>query len=260
MESKRQRDTFIFYRSFKESMSDLSDADKLIMYEAITDYSLDMKEPELTGFPKALFSLIRPFLDANTQRWKNGCKGGAPKGNKNNRFSKSTTEVQPEVNQSTTEVQANKDKNVNKDKNKDINKESTIVSKKDELSLFPEEKIDWGGLMDYFNSTFKGKLPAIKSVDAKRKKAIKARVAQYGKQAISDVFQKVLDSPFLLGENDRNWRCDFDWIFKSANFTKILEGNYNGKRTDTAAARRESVSSLTDLAEELLQSSMPKEG
>ena len=133
MESKRQRDTFIFYRSFKESMSDLSDADKLIMYEAITDYSLDMKEPELTGFPKALFSLIRPFLDANTQRWKNGCKGGAPKGNKNNRFSKSTTEVQPEVNQSTTEVQA--DKNVNKDKNKDINKESTIVSKKDELSL-----------------------------------------------------------------------------------------------------------------------------
>lgn len=135
MESKRQRDTFIFYRSFKESMSDLSDADKLIMYEAITDYSLDMKEPELTGFPKALFSLIRPFLDANTQRWKNGCKGGTPKGNKNNRFSKSTTEVQPEVNQSTTEVQANKDKNVNKDKNKDINKESTIVSKKDELSL-----------------------------------------------------------------------------------------------------------------------------
>ena len=135
MESEKQRDTFIFYRSFKESMSDLSDADKLIMYEAITDYSLDMKEPELTGFPKALFSLIRPFLDANTQRWKNGCKGGAPKGNKNNRFSKSTTEVQPKYNQSTTEVQANKDKNVNKDKNKDINKESTIVSKKDELSL-----------------------------------------------------------------------------------------------------------------------------
>lgn len=75
--------------------------------------------------------------------------------------------------------------------------------------------------MDYFNSTFKGKLPAIKSIDAKRKKAIKARVAQYGKQAVFDVFQLVLDSPFLLGQNDKNWRCTFDWIFKSANFTKI---------------------------------------
>ena len=135
MSESKQRDTFIFYRSFKESMNELSDADRLIMYEAISDYSLDMKEPELTGFPKALFSIIRPIIDANWQRYNNGCKGGAPKGNKNNRFSKSTTEVQPEVNQSTTEVQANKDKNVNKDKNKDINKESTIVSKTDELSL-----------------------------------------------------------------------------------------------------------------------------
>ena len=75
------RDTFIFYRSFKESMNDLSDTDKLLMYEAIADYSLDLKEPALSGFPKALFSLIRPILDANIQRWKNGRKGGAPIGN-----------------------------------------------------------------------------------------------------------------------------------------------------------------------------------
>lgn len=107
------RDTFIFYRSFKESMKDLSDTDKLIMYEAISDYSLDLTEPDLTGFPKALFSLVRPILDANIQRWRNGCKGGAPKGNKNNHFSKSTTEVQPKTNQSTTKVQANKDNNIN---------------------------------------------------------------------------------------------------------------------------------------------------
>lgn len=96
-------------------MNDLSDADKLIMYEAISDYSLNLKEPELTGFPKALFKLIRPILDANIQRWRNGGNGGAPKGNKNNRFSKNTTEVQPKTNQSTTKVQANKDKD------KDIN-------------------------------------------------------------------------------------------------------------------------------------------
>lgn len=101
MESKRQRDTFIFYRSFKESMSDLSDADKLIMYEAITDYSLDMKEPELTGFPKALFSLIRPFLDANTQRWKMVVKVVLPKGIKTTAFQK----VQPKYNRKLTRVQ-----------------------------------------------------------------------------------------------------------------------------------------------------------
>ena len=122
MSESKQRDTFIFYRSFKESMNELSDADRLIMYEAISDYSLDMKEPELTGFPKALFSIIRPIIDANWQRYNNGCKGGAPKGNKNNRFSKSTTEVQPKVNQSTTEVQPNKNDN-------DNNKEEIVKEK-----------------------------------------------------------------------------------------------------------------------------------
>lgn len=61
MESKRQRDTFIFYRSFKESMSDLSDADKLIMYEAITDYSLDMKEPELNRISQSLIFVNTSF-------------------------------------------------------------------------------------------------------------------------------------------------------------------------------------------------------
>lgn len=120
------RDTFIFYRSFKESMKDLSDGDKLIMYEAISDYSLDMTEPELTGFPKALFALIRPILDANIRRWRNGCKGGAPVGNKNNRYSQSTTKVQPTNNQSTTEVQANKDKEYNI---RNINKDDNVLSK-----------------------------------------------------------------------------------------------------------------------------------
>ena len=187
MESKRQRDTFIFYRSFKESMSDLSDTDKLIMYEAITDYSLDMKEPELTGFPKALFSLIRPFLDANTQRWKNGCKGGAPKGNKNNRFSKSTTEVQPEVNQSTTEVQANKDKNVNKDKNKDINKENTIVSKKDELSLSsPSEEFI------KFNQWLDKHCPFVLKVKTQMTEPeYQKLLAKYTKKEISDVLESL---------------------------------------------------------------------
>ena len=187
MESKRQRDTFIFYRSFKESMSDLSDTDKLIMYEAITDYSLDMKEPELTGFPKALFSLIRPFLDANTQRWKNGCKGGAPKGNKNNRFSKSTTEVQPEVNQSTTEVQANKNKNVNKDKNKDINKENTIVSKKDELSLSsPSEEFI------KFNQWLDKHCPFVLKVKTQMTEPeYQKLLAKYTKKEISDVLESL---------------------------------------------------------------------
>ena len=150
------RDTFIFYRSFKESMGNLSDKDKLTMYEAIADYSLDMKEPDLEGFPKALFSLIRPILDANIQRWRNGHKGGAPMGNAN---AKKTTEKQP-----------NKDKDVNKDKeynikNKDVNigDKSPVGGKPtrfappslDEINEYIHERrynVDAGAFMDFYQS------------------------------------------------------------------------------------------------------------
>ena len=142
------------------------------------------------------------------------------------------------------------------------NKEITPngVPKKDELSLPCADKIDFVGLKEYFNTMFNGKLQNIKLIDDKRKKAIKARVAQYGKQSVLDAFKAVLDSEFLLGNNDRNWKCDFDWIFKPTNYTKILEGNYDGKRTDTTATRRESVSRLKGLAAAVLQGIDPKEG
>lgn len=153
--------------------------------------------------------------------------------------------------------------NINENKgNKIIQKENSPngESKKGELSLSQPEKIDFAGMMNYFNSTFNGKLQTIKSIDEKRKKAIKARVAQYGKEAVMEVFQNVLHSEFLLGNNDRNWRVDFDWIFKPTNFTKILEGNYNGKRVDTVTTRKESVSRLKDLAGAILQDASPEDG
>ena len=105
-----------------------------------------------------------------------------------------------------------------------------IIPPGDDEESSGNEAIDYNALMDTFNKMFDGKLPKVSSMTDKRKKSIKARVAEYDKQAIMDVFNNILQSPFLLGRNDRNWRCDFDWIFRPTNFTKILEGNYNGTR------------------------------
>ena len=124
-------------------------------------------------------------------------------------------------------------------------------AKKDGLSLggTDEKKhIDWEGLMRYYNETFKGKLPSVKTITETRKKAVRARIAQYGKDSIIEVFRNVLASPFLLGYNDRNWKADFDWIFKPEHYTRILEQRYNGNRTDTNQSRRQSVSRLKDLS------------
>lgn len=120
-----------------------------------------------------------------------------------------------------------------------------------------QEKINYNGLMSYFNNTFKGKLSLIQSMTEYRKKAVKARISEHGRESVRTVFNNVLASKFLLGFNDHNWRADFDWIFKAANYTKILEGNYNGERADTKTARRESISRLKDLAGAILQGSEP---
>lgn len=39
-------------------------------------------------------------------------------------------------------------------------------------------------------------------------------------------FEHVKKSDFLMGNNNREWRADFDWIFKLQNYTKICEGKY----------------------------------
>lgn len=132
-------------------------------------------------------------------------------------------------------------------------------TKKDELSLNPHpqiEHVDFVRLQEYFNTTFNGKLSIVVNMTEARRKAVKARIAQYDKETVFTVLKKVAASPFLLGCNDRNWKCDFDWIFKAGNFTKILEGNYDEKRNNnTAGGRKESVSRLKGLAEAILTDS-----
>jgi hypothetical protein len=34
-------------------------------------------------------------------------------------------------------------------------------------------------------------------------------------------------SPLLTGQSGSGWRADFDWLAKPANFTKLMEGNYD---------------------------------
>ena len=228
-DNNEDRDTFIFYRSFKESMTDLSDTDKLIMYEAISDYSLDLKEPELTGFPKALFCIIKPLLDANIQRWRNGKNGGAPKGSRNNpngrganKTNQELTENKPETNREQTKNKANKDKDKDKDKNKD-NNESTNV----------DNKYPYQDIVNAWNSICIS-LPKVVKLTETRKNKIKARLKEFDPSLdrimfIQSLFESVEASSFLRGESS-NWQASFDWMFENgSNWVKVSEGNYKNK-------------------------------
>lgn len=66
------RDSFIFYRSFYEAIKEVPEDAQLQIYKAISIYALEQEEIELSGIAKAIFSLVKPQLDANYKKYENG--------------------------------------------------------------------------------------------------------------------------------------------------------------------------------------------
>ncbi|MFR9506168.1 MAG: DUF6291 domain-containing protein [Rikenellaceae bacterium] len=118
--SSDNRKQFTFYISFFEAINDIEPEEQLPIYRAIAEYAFFQKEPEVTGVGKIIWRLIRPVLDSSHQRFINGCKGGAPKGNTN-------AQKQPKNNQETTERQPNP--SIDKEKDKDIDKDKENIKR-----------------------------------------------------------------------------------------------------------------------------------
>lgn len=59
------RDSFVFYRSFYESMQDLPDDYKINVFTALCEYALNGNEVEMDAITGAIFKLMRPQIDAN---------------------------------------------------------------------------------------------------------------------------------------------------------------------------------------------------
>jgi len=56
-------DSFIFYRSFYESIKELEDYQRTEVLMAIMEYSLNGVKPKLTGVANAVFILIKPQIE-----------------------------------------------------------------------------------------------------------------------------------------------------------------------------------------------------
>lgn len=73
------KDSFVFYRSFYESTKNLSSESRLRLFDNICELALNGKDIDgLKGIEQNIFTLIRPQIEANNQRYENGKKGGRP--------------------------------------------------------------------------------------------------------------------------------------------------------------------------------------
>ena len=76
---------------------------------------------------------------------------------------------------------------------------------------------------------------------ATRKALLKARIKEYSAVECNEVLDKVAQSDFLSGKNDRGWKVSFDWLFKASNFAKVLDGNYDNEQPESAAPSGKSL-------------------
>ena len=72
----------------------------------------------------------------------------------------------------------------------------------------------------------------VQKITGPRKASLAHRIADCGgADAWCGAMDRAASSPLLTGQSGRGWRADFDWLCKPANFTKLMEGNYD-PRTD----------------------------
>lgn len=114
---------------------------------------------------------------------------------------------------------------------------------KEKENVSPKEKESRGlgfRIKMRFNALVTGtpdcKINRIRGVRNNRLQSIKARIAEYGEDALYDAFKNAASSDFLNGRvsTDRGtFIATFDWIIRPNNFPKVLEGNYNNRHNSS---------------------------
>jgi hypothetical protein len=171
---------FVFYKSFYDAISQIEEIDKKCeVYTAIFEYCFFGIEPNLSGTPNIIWTLMKPQIDNSISNYLNGKKGGAPKGNQNAKKQPKTTENNPPciVDQTTqtTNKNNNKNNNTNNNKNTDVGGWEKVIG------LFPPTKhqglveaaIVWNNLdQKEKQSVMRHLNPYIKNTDEKFMKQI----------------------------------------------------------------------------------------
>ena len=100
-----------------------------------------------------------------------------------------------------------------------------------------KEYISWEKFISFFNTAMRGKtIPKIRGyhLAEHRKRNIRARIREYGKDAVIEVVKKAAASSFLNGGGDKGFVADIDWMMGPRNFPKILDGFYDRRFSENS--------------------------
>ena len=79
-------------------------------------------------------------------------------------------------------------------------------------------------------NTFCTNLPQVQKLTDKRNKTIDKFLKEFSIEQLEEICKIANVSEFLTGNNDRNWKADFDFIMRTDKATAILEGKYSSTK------------------------------
>lgn len=224
--TKYIKDIFGIHKSSViESFAKLVDKKYLVKVE---NYENKVYKPRYYANIKLINDLIEDYLTTNYTNCSNNVQTEIHTGvvGKNDRG----------WSEKTTGVVGISDHNNNKDNyNKEINNNNT-TNEDLPTNLFGDESKDEGKInkvelvRKLYNETFKDVLPSIIKITGKREKAVNSILKDFSIDKIREAFDLVMQSDFLKGKTERKFACNFDWIFNSENFVKILENKYKNRQ------------------------------
>jgi uncharacterized protein YdaU (DUF1376 family) len=115
----------------------------------------------------------------------------------------------------------------------DIKEEDTIVSS---VVSLPDGSAD---CLAHFNATAERVgWPQVQKFSKPRRAALSQRIKDVGGvENWCEAIDRAAHSPLLTGQTGNGWKADFDWLAKPANFTKLLEGNYDPRNSNGNTTR-----------------------
>lgn len=86
-------------------------------------------------------------------------------------------------------------------------------------------------IVEIYN-TYCANLPQVQKLTEKRNKSIDNFLKDFSIEQFERICKIANVSEFLIGNNDRNWKADFDFLMRTDKATAILEGKYSQKKRD----------------------------
>ena len=247
-----EKKSYIFYASFYEAIVALSGELRLEIYDAVNRYALFGELTELSPIANAIFTLIRPQLDANTLRYENGKKGGRPTGGKVTNQNQTETETKPNNNQTETETkpnnnqnESNRKPNVNGNVNENVNEnnnenvllgstaqQSSVESNPNQTEQFSEKDFISFMQIECPNIVF-----ANKTFTKTRRERLNNIITEHGKNNTARAFKFASENPNINGEKD--FHATFDWCLKNFNSLWLDYCEHTAREQEQGARARE---------------------